>query len=158
MHTNPHPDEAARAASVARLQDCLRSELAAVATYELALTCAPLVEIHRTLQEILTSHARRAALLRARLDHLGADMASAPSSGSWEAFVSALDSTSRSEPPRAAITALERGEQDAVALYAAGVARCDLWTRTLLTAEFLPEQKRTHDLCWSLHRRIEAAR
>ena len=73
MDTTPHPDEAARAASVAKLQDCLRSELSALATYALALASAPLLGLHRTLHEIFMSHARRKAQLRERLRRLGAE-------------------------------------------------------------------------------------
>jgi hypothetical protein len=148
MNTLPHPDEAARAASVDRLQDCLRCELSAVAAYERALTSAALVGLERTLHEILMSHTCRAGRLEERLRHLGAE----PTAGGdrWGAVAGDASDVER------AITALQDGEQRGLALYAASAACCDLWTRTLLSADFLPEQQRTRDLSWSLRRYVEA--
>jgi hypothetical protein len=151
MKTNPHPDEAARSASVDKLLECLGFELAAAATHELALSSAHLAALHRTLQEMMMSHVRRARLLDQRLRHLGSDpMGSAEP---WSAFVAAAGAGA--DAGRAEIVALQDGEHRGVALYAASVATCDLWTRTLLAAELLPEQQRTHDLSWALPRYAE---
>lgn len=154
MDTTPHPDEVARAASVDRLQDCLRCELSAVATYEFALARAPLVGLDRSLHEIFMSHTRRTAQLGERLRHLGAEPIE--SAEAWSAFVGALRGNSTGDRGRVAIAALQEGERQGVTLYTASVATCDLWTRTLLTADFLPEQQRTHDLSRALSRYVEA--
>ncbi len=69
-----------RDASVAKLQECLRSELSAAETYELALKSVSHVGLHRTLQEILVSHSRRTTLLREKIAGLGAK--SRPTRGS----------------------------------------------------------------------------
>ncbi len=154
METPPHPELVTRTASVEKLQECLRCELSAVETYELAIETPPLVCLHRTLQEILMSHARRLAQLRERLLRLGA--APIPSARPWSAFVGAVDIGADLPDGRAAIAALEDGESRGLDVYEDSVAACDLWTRTLIASDFLPEQQRTHDLCWSLKRYIDA--
>ena len=153
METTPHPELVTRTASVDKLQECLRCELSAVETYGLAIETPPLVCLHRTLQEILMSHARRTAQLRDRLLRLGAEPV--PSASAWSAFVDAIDTGAALPGGRAAIAALEDGESRGLDLYEDSVAACDLWTRTLIASDFLPEQQRTHDLCWSLKKYID---
>lgn len=154
METPPHPELVTRTASVDKLQECLRCELSAVQTYELAIETPPLVCLHRTLQEILMSHARRLAQLRERLLRLGA--APVPSARPWSAFVGVVEAGEDGPDGRAAIAALEDGESRWLGVYEDCVDACDLWTRTLIPSNFLPEQQRTHDLCWSLKRYIDA--
>jgi hypothetical protein len=147
MKTPPHPEVSTRTASVDKLQACLRCELSAVKTYELALESPPLLGLYRTLQEILMSHLRRTSQLRERLLRLGVEPAR--TSRAWDTFVDAV------LPGRqAAIAALEDGESRGLDLYEDNVAACDLWTRTLIPADFLREQQRTRDLCWSLKRYV----
>jgi len=154
MKTPPHPEVTTRAASVDKLQECLRCELSAVKTYELALETPPLTPLHRTLQEILMSHARRIAQLRERLLRLGVEPAR--SSSAWDAFVGAVRAGLDLLGEQAALAALEDGESRGLDLYEDNIAACDLWTRTLIPADFLPEQQRTRDLCWSMKRYVEA--
>lgn len=153
METTPQPELVTRA-SVDKLQECLRSELSAVETYGLAIETPPLTSLHRTLQDILMSHARRTARLRERLLRLGAEPVM--SASAWSAFVDALEMGTHLPDGRAAIAALEDGESRGLDLYEDSVEACDLWTRTLIAADFLPEQQRTHNLCGSLQKYIDA--
>ena len=150
MQTNINPSRTTetRDASVAKLQECLRSELSAAETYELALKSVSHVGLHRTLQEILVSHSRRTALLREKITGLGAE---APNdSGVWGAFAKAFQIGADLLGDRLAIAALEEGEDRGVELYSKDLAECDMKTRKLIDTDLLPEQRRTHDLCRSL--------
>ena len=150
MQTNMNPsrDTETRDASLAKLQECLRSELSATETYELALKSVSHVGLHRTLQEILVSHARRTTLLREKITGLGAE---APTdSGVWGAFARAFQIGADLLGDRLAIAALEEGEDRGVELYSKDLAECDLKTRKLIDTDLLPEQRRTHDLCRTL--------
>jgi len=152
MQTNTNPNTSreteAREASVAKLQECLRSELSAAETYELALKSVSHVGLHRTLQEILVSHSRRTALLREKITGLGAE---APTdSGIWGAFAKAFQIGADLLGDRLAIAALEEGEDRGVDLYSKDLAECDMKTRKLIDTDLLPEQRRTHDLCRTL--------
>ena len=147
-NTNPSRDTETRDASVAKLQECLRSELSAAETYELALKSVTHVGLHRTLQEILVSHSRRSALLRDKITGLGAE---APTdTGVWGAFAKAFQIGADLLGDRLAIAALEEGEDRGVELYSKDLAECDLKTRKLIDTDLLPEQRRTHDLCRTL--------
>lgn len=147
-NTNPSRDTETRDAGIAKLQECLRSELSAAETYELALKSVTHVGLHRTLQEILVSHSRRTALLREKLTGLGAE---APAdSGVWGAFAKAFQIGADLLGDRLAIAALEEGEDRGVELYSKDLADCDPRTRKLIDTDLLPEQRRTHDLCRTL--------
>lgn len=151
MQTNVNPSRAAtetRDASVAKLQECLRSELSAAETYELALKSVTHVGLHRTLQEILVSHSRRTTLLRDKIAGIGAEVPT--DSGVWGAFAKVFQIGADLLGDRLAIAALEEGEDRAVELYTKDLAECDARTRKIIDTELLPEQRRTHDLCRTL--------
>ena len=142
-----HPAFANQAA-VEKLEECLRSELSAMETYELALKSVTHVGLHRTLQEIFVSHSRRADLLRARIGLGGAERA--PGSGIWGTFAKAFQVGADLLGDRAAIAALEQGEDRSVKLYSEGLDGCDAETLTFFARDLAPEQQRTHDLCKTL--------
>jgi hypothetical protein len=147
-NTNPTRDTETRDAGIDKLQECLRSELSAVETYELALKSVTHVGLHRTLQEILVSHSRRTALLREKLTGLGAE---APAdSGVWGAFAKVFQIGADLLGDRVAIAALEEGEDRGVELYSKDLGDCDAKTRKLIDTDLLLEQRRTHDLCRTL--------
>src|SRR4051794_9723617 len=154
MQTQPHHDTARHEASVEKLQECLRAELSAVETYELALRSVTHVGLHHTLQEILASHGRRTDLPRAKVARLGAEPAT--SSGSWGAFAKTMQAGADLLGARVAIAALEEGEDRALALYTSGLDRCNARTRRYIETELLPEQRRTHDLCRTLQSYLNA--
>ena len=149
MQTNPHHAPAVtEEATVGKLQECLRVELSAVETYELALKSVTHVGLHHTLQEILASHGRRTEQLRDRIGRLGAEPAK--SSGVWGAFAKVFQAGADLLGDRTAIAALEEGEDRSLNLYTANLDDCDAVTRMLIDKEVLPAARRTHELCRTL--------
>src|SRR5690349_10561367 len=73
-----------RRVSLAKLDECMRRELSAVETYELALANVNHVGLHHTLQEILFSHFRRSQMLADKIHRLGVEPPT--SSGIWGTF------------------------------------------------------------------------
>lgn len=153
MQTTPQPQMGADA-SIEKLQACLRGELSAAETYELALKSITHVALHHSLQELLASHARSAEKLRANIVRLGAEPST--SSGVWGAFAKTVQVGADILGDRTALAALEEGEDHGLKLYTEGMEGCSLQTRQLIDAELLPEQQRTHNLCRTLKRYVNA--
>jgi hypothetical protein len=150
-----HPHESfEQQATIEKLGECFRHELSAVETYELALQGVTHVGLHHALQELLVSHSRRTDQLRERIGLQGGQPPS--SSGVWGAFAKAVQRGADLLGDRAAIGALEQGEDRALAFYAEGLEGCDPSTRTLIGRDLLPEQRRTHDLCRTLKSFVNA--
>jgi Domain of unknown function (DUF2383) len=147
MQTNVQPDPTLRDETTVKLEECLRTEVSAVETYELALGSIEHVGMHHTLQEILTNHARRAERISERLSSLGAELPK--SSGARGAFAKVVQTGADALGARVAIDALEAGEDRALKLYSSGFDHCDAKTRSLV-ADLLTEQQRTHELCRTL--------
>ena len=143
--TTPQPQEGPGAD---KLAECLRGEISAVETYELALKHIDDVDIHRTLQELLVSHARRTDLLRDHMTRAG--VAVPTGSGVWGAFAMAVQAGADLISMQAAVAALEAGEDRGMALYTSGLDDCDAEARGFITTSLLPEQQRTHELCRTL--------
>lgn len=137
-----------------KLKECYQNELSAMETYELALKSIDHVGLHRSLQELLTSHARRVELLRDQMSRLGVDVPK--SSGAWGAFSKLVQTGADLLGDRAAIATLEEGEDRGLASYAKDLTGCDAKTRQLIEEQLLPEQKRTHELCRSLKEYVKA--
>jgi len=137
-----------RDASIAKLQEFLRSELSAAETYELALKSVSHVGLHRTLQEILVSHSRRTTLLREKIAAFGGEVPA--DSGVWGTFAKVFQLGADLLGDRLGIAALEEGEDRGLELYTKDLGECDARTRKLIDTDLLPEQRRTHDLCRTL--------
>lgn len=135
-------------ASIRKLGECFRGELSAVETYELALKHIDHVGLHRELQDIFTSHARRVDILRERLRNYGGD--SMQSSGAWGTFAKIVQAGADLLGDRAALSALEEGEDHGIKLYTSDLDGCDPDVRSFIRSQLLPEQQRTHDACRSL--------
>ena len=158
MHSNLSHETSTRvtskAASIAKLQECLRIELSAVETYELALQSVTHVGLHHTLQEMLSSHARRTEHLHDKIWRFGGDPPT--SSGVWGAFAKVVQAGADLLGDRTAIAALEEGEDRGLALYKGDLGDCDRRTRKIIHTELLPEQQRTHGLCRLLKSYVNA--
>ena len=153
MQTNPHREPTTNA-GIEKLQDCLRGELSAIETYELALKNVTHVSVHHTLQEILVSHARRTDQLRDKLRRMGAEPPK--SSGVWGAFAKVVQAGADLLGERAAITALEEGEDRMLKVYTTNLDECDATTRRFIETDLLPAQQHTHELCRGLKSYIKA--
>jgi len=160
MEPKPHPHEPTSATSDATkatskaIRNFFRAELSAMETYELALRSVHHVGVHHTLQEILASHAYRSELLRSRIGLVGTEVPNG--SGVWGAFAKAFQAGADLLGDRAAIAALERGEDRMIELYNSKAMTLDPLAQRLVESELLPAQRRTHTLCMSLARYVNA--
>jgi uncharacterized protein (TIGR02284 family) len=141
--------------SVDRLNDLLRAELASVETYDLALKRVRDAELASALRQIRESHDRRAALLREKIRSMGG--LPAPGSGVWGAFARLVQRGADLLGNRAALAALEEGEDQGKKRYTRDLDELDEATRQFVLHELSPEQMRTHDLAQSLKRVVNKA-
>ncbi len=126
---------------VAKLQECLRGELSAVETYDLAMHAMHDAELTRALLQLRESHERRVMLLRDRLHEDGATPDA--ESGAWGAFAKLVQKSADLFGSRAAMRALEEGEDHGLKLYSADLGDCDMSTREFILVQLLPEQQRS---------------
>jgi len=137
-----------RGGSIRTLNSFLRGEIAAVASYRLALAHVVDRRTEAELRACLASHERRVARLRRRITDLGGAPAEGP--GLWAALAGSIASregASREGASRdaAAIAALEEGEDRGLERYLHDVGKLDQDSRRIVGREILPEQVRTHD-------------
>jgi multidrug resistance efflux pump len=126
--------------SVERLNALLSGELAAIATYKLALDHLESQTHTRTgLEACLQSHQQRAALLRAAISERGGTPAAPP--GAWPAIVQMAETELHD---REALAALEDGEGHELDDYRAAVSGIEASVRSLIEQQLLPKQVQSH--------------
>lgn len=134
------------------LTTLLRGEISAVETYRMALDKATEPTIRATLQENLSSHQSRCELLRARIVQLGGK---APEgSGPWGAFAKLIEGGAKLFGEKAAISALEEGEDHGLRDYRDEINKLDPDSRRFVEMQLLPAQDRTHGAMSSLKKTI----
>lgn len=128
--------------SINPLNSFLRGELAAVETYRQAM--AKLVDsVHRpVLEQCARSHEERVRLLSLEVRRLGGEPAT--SSGPWGAFAKLVEGGAQLFGEKAAIAALEEGEDHGRDDYKRDLADLDAVTRRFIETQIVPEQLRTH--------------
>jgi uncharacterized protein (TIGR02284 family) len=101
--------------------------------------------LRNEIQTNMASHQERVTALRDAIVQLGGKPAE--SSGPWGVFAKAVEGTARAFGDKAAIAALEEGEDHGLEDYKNELddADLDMSSRTLLTARLLPAQQATHD-------------
>lgn len=135
----------ANISSVDQLNNYLRGELSAVETYRMALDKLDANSPTRIeLDSAMQSHQQRVVLLRDAIIQLGGKPNE--SSGPWGVFAKAVEGAARVFGDKAAIAALEEGEDHGLEDYRTGIEDKDLdaQSRTIVSAQLLPEQERTH--------------
>jgi uncharacterized protein (TIGR02284 family) len=141
---------AANVETIDQLNSFLRGELSAVETYRQAQRK---LSSHRDiLQECERSHAARVSALSEEIRKRGG--APAQSSGLWGQFATAVEGTATALGEKAAISALEEGEDHGRDDYIRDLKDLDLEARQLVEMRLLPEQRRTHDVISSLKKRL----
>jgi hypothetical protein len=130
--------------SLSQLDSFLRGELSAVGTYQMALS--RLAESRHTgaLREALASHERRAEALKSHIRSGGGTPAE--SSGIWGAFAKLYEGGMAMFGEKAAISALESGEDHGIDDFKRGLDDLDPVCLAFMRREILPEQERTHRL------------
>jgi uncharacterized protein (TIGR02284 family) len=152
MHTDSNPTNVKPDQVVNTLNSFLRGEISAVETYRQALTklhgtaCAPIIENN------LRSHEQRMNLLTSEVRRLGGTPAD--SSGMWGTFAKMVEGGAKSLGEKAAIAALEEGEDHGRNDYQRELDKLDPTTREFVRTRLLAEQLRTHDALSSLKKSL----
>ena len=137
--------------SVSKLNSLLRGEISAVETYRQALAKVKMPTAQAELAECERSHEQRVMKLKDRVRELGGKPAD--SSGAWGTFTKLIEGGAAALGEKAAIAALEEGEDRGLADYRSAmkdVASLDAESRSLVEQELLPAQMRTHRAMSSL--------
>ena len=126
--------------NVERLNAFLSGELAAVETYKLALDNLEEKSKARTnLESCLQSHQQRVSLLKAAIAQRGGTPAQP--TGAWSAVIEIAETAAGD---KAALAALEEGEDHELADYRGALAGLDASARQLVEMQLLPKQIQSH--------------
>ena len=134
--------------SLHNLEALCRGELAAVETYNTALSSASLGTFRTQLIQCQRSHQNRVHLLGWRIHLLGGTPPE--SSGAWGVFAKAVEGAATVIGERAAISALEEGEDHGLNEYRSRIGELDSDTRDFIQARVLPAQTETHGIARAL--------
>jgi hypothetical protein len=126
------------------LNKFLRGELSAVETYRQAIDRLRTSACATTLTDNQRSHEQRVQMLRTQIMSLGGKPAEG--SGPWGGFAKLVEGGAKLFGEKAAIAALEEGEDHGLKLYRgrSDLEKLDLATRDFVERNLLPEQERTH--------------
>jgi uncharacterized protein (TIGR02284 family) len=122
----------------------LRGELSAVETYRQAIAQLGDHPLRQQLQECQRSHQMRVETLTHWIRQLGG--APADSSGLWGSLARLIEGAATVFGVKAAIAALEEGEDHGRNDYWRDLDKLDLESRRFIEYQILPEQERTHAL------------
>lgn len=140
--------------TVHALNGLLQGELAAVETYNEALPALRATNAASRLDECQASHQRRVLALRAEILERGGEPATTP--GAWGTFAKLFEKGARVLGPKMALNALEAGEDHGLKEYAGILGKLDMPARSTITADFYPEQVRTHRIVSDLKHQMNA--
>jgi len=140
--------------TVNALNELLRGELAAVETYNQALTILKESEARQDLRECQTSHQGRVLRLRAEILDRGGDPAE--TSGAWGLFANLVEKGAKVVGPGPAVSALEAGEDHGLKEYQQALPALDMPARSVVSADLYPQQVRTHSIVSALKHSLEA--
>ena len=131
----------------------LRGELSAVETYDQALEkLADEASIASILRECRDSHARRCNLIKREIARLGGEASG--DSGVWGGFAKLVEGGAKAFGKKAAIAALEEGEDHGRDDYQRELRDLGPEARDFVERELMPEQLRTHDQLSALKKRM----
>ena len=130
-------------AEVQTLNSFLRGEISAVETYKQALDHVKAEHLRSELEQMERDHEARVASLREHIEKLGGRPAEG--SGVWGTFAKVMQAGADVVGEKAAIAALEEGEDHGLADYKRDVDQLHGEQRRFAKIELLPAQQRTHD-------------
>ena len=131
------------------LNELLRGELAAVETYDQALSVVQNDrDARQDLEECQASHQDRVLRLRAEILDRGGEPSRA--SGAWGMFASLVERGASVVGPRMAVGALEAGEDHGLKEYQELLPKLDTPARSIVSADLYPQQVRTHSIISTL--------
>jgi hypothetical protein len=137
------------------LNSFLRGEISAVETYRQAIEKLSDQPEASTLEDCRRSHERRVSLLTTEILRLGGEPAEG--SGLWGAFAKLVEGGAKLFGAKAAIAALEEGEDHGRDDYKRDVPKLEPDARSFVQQQLVPEQLRTHQTMSSLKKRLAAA-
>jgi uncharacterized protein (TIGR02284 family) len=137
---------------VETLNTFLRGEISAVETYRQAIDHVSDDRIRSQLEDCLHDHEHRVEALRERIEKLGGN----PSGGSglWGTFAKLVQAGADTLGEKAAIQALEEGEDHGLSDYQRDMDKTHGEARRFVRMELLPAQKRTHEQLSRLKRTL----
>lgn len=139
---------------VDKLNSFLRGELSAVETYRMAMEKLGAGASQTRLQECMSSHQQRVNLLRSRIQQLGGQPAQ--DSGAWGGLAKLVQGGADLLGEKAAISALEEGEDHGLKDYRTDLEKLDPESRRLVESQLLPAQQQTHSILSGLKHTIKA--
>ena len=128
--------------SVDTLNELLRGEISAVETYRQALDKLTSSPARAQLEDCARSHQLRVEKLRDQVVRLGGRPDE--KSGAWGAFARLIEGGAKTFGEKAAIAALEEGEDHGLKLYRGDIDKLDVASRALIEQDVLPAQEATH--------------
>src|SRR2546423_1689464 len=128
--------------SIKQLNAFLRGELSAVETYRQAIDKAETDAVREQLIACQLSHSERVQLLRDRITALGGRPDE--NAGTWGTFAKAVEGAASAFGERAAVDALEEGEDLGLRDYSSDLDKLDLESRRIIELRVLPAQATTH--------------
>ncbi|MGQ0505970.1 MAG: DUF2383 domain-containing protein [Myxococcaceae bacterium] len=138
--------------SVKHLNSFLRGEVSAVETYRQAIEKVKDTSAQTQLRDCVQSHERNVQLLQERIKQLGGEPATG--SGPWGGFAKLVEGAAAAMGDKAAISALEEGEDHGLADYRRDVKDLDPESRALVESQLLPAQEKTHAALSSLKKMV----
>jgi hypothetical protein len=139
--------------TVEKLNSFLRGEISAVETYRQAIEKLGAKPEATALNDCMRSHAERVTLLREEIRRRGGEPAQG--SGPWGTFAKLVESGAKVFGEKAAIAALEEGEDHGRDDYKRDVPDLEPDARQLVEQRIIPEQLRTHRLMSSLKQQMK---
>ena len=137
------------------LNELLRGEIAAVETYDHAISMLTDTRSQADMQECRRSHQERVLRIRKEILLRGAEPAS--SSGTWGAFAKLVEAGAELISPRQAVHALEAGEDHGLKEYDRVLDKVDPLGRAAVAEELYPLQLHTHRILSALKRDLAAS-
>jgi hypothetical protein len=134
--------------TVDALNGFLRGEISAVETYRQAIEKLGAGATKLQLEDCRRSHEQRVAKLREQVARLGGQPAK--DSGAWGTFARLVEDGAKAFGERAAVAALEEGEDHGLKLYRSDLDKLDATARQLVESDLLPAQERTHQFMSTL--------
>jgi demethoxyubiquinone hydroxylase (CLK1/Coq7/Cat5 family) len=130
----------------------LRGELSAVETYRQAIGRISDEALRSQLEACQRDHEQRVTAIRERIEKLGGTPAE--SSGLWGIFAKVVEGGATLLGEKAAVQALEEGEDHGLADYERDAEQVHGDARRFVRMELLPAQKRTHKKLSQLKRTL----
>jgi len=138
--------------TVDHLNSFLRGELSAVETYRQALEKLDSFAYRSTLEQCARSHEQRVRVLAEEVRRRGGEPAQG--SGAWGTFAKIVEGGAAVLGEKAAIAALEEGEDHGRDDYRRDLEDLDAAARQLIELQVLPEQYRTHEAMSTLKKTL----